>query len=139
MVLPLSLTYFSTLQTPNPAWPPPPHFLSSEPERMKDISTRNWSAITGSGPIPWRQAPSLFNCSSFQLESQPRMAFEVDMSDGIDRFRICERLSSSFLEKKEENSFGRLIYGKLTSGPFESVEDRIAGNYFCDSFLNRVM
>ncbi|XP_022886319.1 B3 domain-containing protein Os07g0563300-like isoform X2 [Olea europaea var. sylvestris] len=117
----------NNILTPNPAWPPPPHFLSSEPERMKDISTRNWSAITGSGPIPWRQAPSLFNCSSFQLESQPRMAFEVDMSDGIDRFRICERLSSSFLEKKEENSFGRLIYGKLTSGPFESVEDRIAG------------
>ncbi|CAI9755145.1 unnamed protein product [Fraxinus pennsylvanica] len=117
----------NNILTPNPAWPPPPHFLSSEPERMKDISTRNWSTITGSGPIPWRQAPSLFNGSSIQFDSQPRMAFGDDISDGIDRFRICERLSSSFLEKKEESSFGRLIYGKLRSGPFETVEDRNAG------------
>ncbi|CAA2982565.1 Hypothetical predicted protein [Olea europaea subsp. europaea] len=85
----------NNILTPNPAWPPPPHFLSSEPERMKDISTRHWSTITGSGTIH--------------------------------RFHICERLSTPFLEKKEENSLGRLlIYGKLRSGPFEIIEDRNA-------------
>ncbi|KAL2534564.1 B3 domain-containing transcription repressor VAL2 [Abeliophyllum distichum] len=116
----------NNILTPNPAWPPPPHFLSSEPEKMKDISMRDWSTITGSGPIPWQQAPSLFNGSSIQFV-QPRTPFEVDMSSAIDRFRICERLSTSFLEKKEEKSFGRLNYGKLRSGPFETVEDRNAG------------
>lgn len=93
--------YFTfSIQTPNPAWPPPLQFLPSQPERMKDLSVKTWSAIAGSGPVPWRQAPSLFNSSSIQANVQLRMPFEIDVSGGIDRYVVCERLSIASPEIK---------------------------------------
>ncbi|KAH6773745.1 hypothetical protein C2S52_003351 [Perilla frutescens var. hirtella] len=113
----------SYILTPNPAWPPPLHFLPSQPERMKDLSVKTWSAIAGSGPVPWRQAPSLFNGSSVQANVQLRMPFEIDVSGGIDRYGVCERLSMASPEIKHERSYERLANGKLRLGPSETLQN----------------
>lgn len=122
------LTLFAMFQTPNPAWPPPSQFLPSQHRNLKDLSMKSWR-IAGSGPLPWRKAPSFFNDSGFQFELQPGMPVEVDVVHGIDRFGISERFSISSLEKKQENFFERLIDGKPIVGPSETLEDGISGDY----------
>ncbi|KAK2977126.1 hypothetical protein RJ640_017650 [Escallonia rubra] len=108
----------SFILTPNPAWPPPSNFLPVLPERIKDISVKNWNPIAGSGPVPWRQAPSLFNASSAQSELHPKMPFEVEIPGGIDRLLASERLSASSLDKKKkEDSSERLVNGSLKGTP----------------------
>ncbi|KAI7738171.1 LOW QUALITY PROTEIN: hypothetical protein M8C21_007554 [Ambrosia artemisiifolia] len=57
-------------QTPNPTWPSASHFLHGPAERINDVSSKSWRSIAGSGPVPWRQAPSLFNASKGQPELQ---------------------------------------------------------------------
>ncbi|KAL0305811.1 UNVERIFIED_CONTAM: hypothetical protein Sradi_5998400 [Sesamum radiatum] len=114
-------------QTPNPAWPPPSHFLPSQPERMKDLSVKTWSAIAGSGPVPWRQAPSLFSRPDTQSNVQSRMPFEIDVSGGIDRHHICERLSNASPEMKQERSYERFVNGKLRLGPSETLQNGNSG------------
>ncbi|PIN10828.1 hypothetical protein CDL12_16575 [Handroanthus impetiginosus] len=117
----------SYILTPNPAWPPPSHFLPSQPERMKDLSVKTWNAVAGSGPVPWRQAPSLFSGSDIQSNVQPRMPFEVDVSGSIDRYRISERLSTASPEMKQERSYERLVNGKLRLGPADTLQNGNAG------------
>ncbi|KAI3800354.1 hypothetical protein L1987_28444 [Smallanthus sonchifolius] len=56
--------------TPNPTWPSASRFLTGPAERTRDVSSNNWRYIAGSGPVPWRQAPSLFNSSKDQHEVQ---------------------------------------------------------------------
>ncbi|KAK2965833.1 hypothetical protein RJ640_001805, partial [Escallonia rubra] len=103
---------------PNPAWPPPSNFLPVLPERIKDISVKNWNPIAGSGPVPWLQAPSLFNASSAQSELHPKTPFEVEIPGGIDRLLASERLSASSLDKKKkEDSSERLVNGSLKGTP----------------------
>ncbi|KAL3519658.1 hypothetical protein ACH5RR_017807 [Cinchona calisaya] len=112
----------SFILTPNPAWPPPSLFLPLQPERIKDISAKNWSSLAGSGPVPWRQAPSLFNGSAIQSDFQSRVPVplpmpvpvEFDVSGGVDRLQLNEKLSSPSLEnKKNEECFERLTNGSL--------------------------
>ncbi|XP_011096215.1 B3 domain-containing protein Os07g0563300 [Sesamum indicum] len=123
----LSCAKKSYILTPNPAWPPPSHFLPSQPERMKDLSVKTWSAIAGSGPVPWRQAPSLFSRPDTQSNVQSRMPFEIDVSGGIDRHHICERLSNASPEMKQERSYERFVNGKLRLGPSETLQNGNAG------------
>lgn len=110
-------------QTPNPAWPPPLHFLPSQPERIKDLSVKNWSAIVGSGPVPWRQATSLFNGSDVQSTMQLRIPSKIDLSCSIDRYGVCERLSTASPEMKNDCSYGRVVNGKLRHGPSETLQN----------------
>uniref|UniRef100_A0A5B7A1Y2 TF-B3 domain-containing protein n=1 Tax=Davidia involucrata TaxID=16924 RepID=A0A5B7A1Y2_DAVIN len=118
----------SFILTPNPAWPPPSLFLPVLPDRIKDLSAKNWSQIAGSGPVPWRQAPSLFNNSTAQSELHPRMPFEVDIPSSIDRIIASERLSTSSLEKKKiEDLSERLMNGNLKLGVSEVLENGNAG------------
>ncbi|KAI3823907.1 hypothetical protein L1987_05352 [Smallanthus sonchifolius] len=56
--------------TPNPAWPSDPHFLHRPAERISDIPSKSWRSIAGSGPVPWWQAPSLFNAYKGRHELQ---------------------------------------------------------------------
>ncbi|XP_052202834.1 B3 domain-containing protein Os07g0563300 isoform X3 [Diospyros lotus] len=118
----------SFILTPNPAWPPPSFFLPVLPERIKDLSGKNWCHIAGSGPVPWRQAPSMFSSSSAHSELHPRLPFEVDRPSGIDRLIGCERLSASSLEKKKvDDSSERLMNGSMKLGASEIVENGNAG------------
>ncbi|KAA8515337.1 hypothetical protein F0562_018433 [Nyssa sinensis] len=117
----------SFILTPNPAWPPPSLFLPVLPDRIKDLSSKNWSQISGSGPVPWRQTASLFN-SSAQSELHPRMPFEVDIPSGIDRLIAGERLPASSLEKKKiEDSSQKLMNGSLQLRASAALENGNAG------------
>ncbi|CAK9141792.1 unnamed protein product [Ilex paraguariensis] len=110
--------------TPNPAWPPPSLFLPVQPERIKDLSVKNWSSMAGSGPVPCQQASSLFNGSTTQSELPLRMPFDVDISGGFDKLGFSELLSAASLEiKKQENSYGRLMNGSMKSGVLEIPEN----------------
>ncbi|GFQ01823.1 B3 domain-containing protein os07g0563300 [Phtheirospermum japonicum] len=106
----------SYILTPNPAWPPPLHFLPSQPERMKDLSVKPWSSIAGSGPVPWRQAPSLFNGSVIQSNVPLRMPFEMNVSGCV-----RDRISTASPQMKAEHSYERLISGNLSLGLSETL------------------
>lgn len=126
----LDLIIFPPLQTPNPAWPPPSLFIPLQPERIKDVPIKNWSPIAGSGPVPWRQAPSVFSGSGFQSELQSKAPFDLDVPGGIDRLRINERLSFTPMEKrKQEESFEKLMNGSLRTGASEIPGNGNAGNH----------
>ncbi|XP_059659623.1 B3 domain-containing protein Os07g0563300-like isoform X2 [Cornus florida] len=118
----------SFILTPNPAWPPPSLFLPAVPERIKDVSNKNWGQIAALGSVPWRQAPSLFSTSTAQSELHPKMPFEVDILSGSDRLIASEQLSSSSLEKKKiEDLSERSMNGSLKLGASAVVENMNAG------------
>lgn len=120
---------YAVFQTSNPAWPTSLCFNSLLPERLKDLSNKNWSQLAGSGPVPWRQAPSLFN-SSIPPELQSRVPYEVDISSGINKLNASERLSTSSLEKKKIEDFSeRLMNGSLKFGAREILENGNAGTH----------
>ncbi|XP_028098731.1 B3 domain-containing protein Os07g0563300-like [Camellia sinensis] len=84
--------------------------------------------MAGSGPVPWRQAPSVFSSSAAQSDLQPRMPFEVHIPSGIDRLVSSERPSASSLEKKKvDDSSARLMNGTLKLGTSETLENGNAG------------
>lgn len=114
--------------TSNPAWPASLCFHAPLPERLKDLSVKNWSQLAGSGPVPWRQAPSLFNSSITSSESQSRLPYEVDISSGINKINASDRLSASPLEKKKiEDLSERLMNGSLKLGAREILDNGNAG------------
>ncbi|XP_019162407.1 PREDICTED: B3 domain-containing transcription repressor VAL2 isoform X4 [Ipomoea nil] len=103
----------SFILTPNPAWPPPSDFLPLQPEGIKD--SRSWTPIAGSGPVPWRQAPSLFNGSVIQTKLQPKTPYG-DITGSIDRLHLNERPPvSSLVNKRKEENFGSLLNRTLKS------------------------
>ncbi|XP_073025859.1 B3 domain-containing protein Os07g0563300-like [Primulina eburnea] len=108
--------------TPNPAWPPPSQFLPSQLERRKDFSVKTFSSIIGSGPVPWRIAPSLFKESNIQSDTQPIMPFEIDVC-GIDLFGTSERLPAASPEGKQEFSDEKCFNEKLRVGPIDTFQN----------------
>lgn len=120
-------------QTPNPAWPTSMFFHSPLSERLKDLSVKNWTHLAGSGPVPWRQAPSLFNSSIPSSELHTRVPYEVDVSTGINKLNASERIFVSSMEKKKVEDFSeRLMKVNLTMGTQESLENGKPG---MDSFM----
>ncbi|XP_074334005.1 B3 domain-containing protein Os07g0563300-like isoform X2 [Apium graveolens] len=118
----------SFVLTPNPAWPPP--FLHNHefPDKVKDVSVKNWSSIAGSGPVPWREAPSWFNNNSTQVGLNAKLPSQVEVPGSIDRLNAHERVPVHFLDKnKKWDSSGQLIYGSLKSGAFEIIENEVPG------------
>ncbi|KAK9268141.1 hypothetical protein L1049_010581 [Liquidambar formosana] len=114
--------------SPVSVWPPSLLLPVPIPERLKDLSVKNWNPIAGAGPVPWRQAPNLFNTSIPQSELPPRMSYEVDLSTGIDRLNASDRLSISSLEKKKiEDPSDRLMNGILKLSALEILENGNAG------------
>ncbi|KAL0012681.1 hypothetical protein SO802_007789 [Lithocarpus litseifolius] len=112
---------------PNPAWSTSLCFRSPLQERLKDLSVKNWNQLAGSGPVPWRQAPSLFN-SSIPASEQSRFPYEVDISGGINKLNANDRLSASPLEKKKiEDLSERLMNGNLKLGAREILDNGNAG------------
>lgn len=83
--------------------------------------------MAGSGPVPWRQAPSLFN-SSIPASEQSRYPYEVDISGGINKLNANDRLSASPLDKKKiEDLSERLMNGNLKLGAREIFDNGNAG------------
>jgi len=112
---------YSVFQTSNPAWSPL-FYHAPFPERLKDLSVKSWSQLAGSGPVPWRQAPSLFNPSAAQSELQTRMPYEVD------RLNTGERFSAPSLEKRKVEDFSeKFINGNLRIRLQDIVENGNAG------------
>ncbi|KAL5772538.1 hypothetical protein ACOSQ2_012462 [Xanthoceras sorbifolium] len=113
---------------PNPSWPPSLFYQPPLPDRLKDFSVKNWTQLAGSGPVPWRQAPSLFNSSIAQPELHQRVPYDIDLSSGIDRLNVAERLSTSPLEKRKIEDFSeRLMNGALKGGSRNILENGNAG------------
>ncbi|KDP20893.1 hypothetical protein JCGZ_21364 [Jatropha curcas] len=97
--------------TSSTAWPPSIFYNSPLSERFKDVSVKNWSQLAGSGPVPWRQAPSLFNSSISHSDGHPRTLYEID------RLHAGERSTLPSLEKGRIEDFSeRLINGNLKLG-----------------------
>lgn len=96
---------------------------------MKDLSVKSWSAIAGSGPVPWRQAATLFNGSEIQANLQLRMPFETEESGSMDRYGVCERLSAASPERKQERSYERSVSGKWRLGLSETLQNGNMGNF----------
>ncbi|KAM7262621.1 hypothetical protein ACFE04_000304 [Oxalis oulophora] len=89
----------------SPSWPPSlfnnvPVTLSMD--RLRELSTKNClSQLAGSGPVPWRQAPSLFNSSISQSELNPQTSCEIEGFIGTDRANVSDKQSVSILEKMQ--------------------------------------
>ncbi|KAF9683512.1 hypothetical protein SADUNF_Sadunf04G0021500 [Salix dunnii] len=115
------LTATSADVTSNPAWSPL-FYNAPFPERLKDLSVKSWSQLAGSGPVPWRQAPSLFNPSATQSELQTRMPYEID------RLNTGETFSAPSLEKRKVEDFSeKFINGNLRIRLRDIVENGNAG------------
>ncbi|CAN0852742.1 B3 domain-containing transcription repressor VAL2, partial [Linum grandiflorum] len=86
--------------SPASAWVPS-HYHGYIADRGKDTSAKKLNHLAGSGPVPWKQAPSLFNSSITQTVAH--------------KLSATERLSSAYLEKgKIDNSINGNL--KLSSG-----------------------
>ena len=120
-------------QTSNSAWSPTLFLHSPMPERLKDLSLKNWTQLAGSGPVPWRQAPSLFGSSIATSEMSSRIPYEVvDISSALNKLSTGERITVSSLEKRKiEDLSERIQNGCLKLGAREIIENGTAGT---DSF-----
>lgn len=117
------------LQTSNPAWAPTLFFHSPFPERPKDMSGKNWTQLAGSGPVPWRQAPSLFNTSISSPDLHTRVPYGIDGSMGINKLNAGERISVHPLEKKKAEDFSeRLMKVNLAIGTPVTFENGNSGS-----------
>lgn len=113
----------SLFQPPNIPWSTSLFFHSPLNERLnKDLPVRSWSQLAGTGPVPWRQAPSLFS-SSTNSELRSRSPYDVELPHAFDRLNTNEALSSSLEKKKTEDVSERLINGSLKLGSRERTEN----------------
>ncbi|KAL7098809.1 hypothetical protein ACP275_09G042100 [Erythranthe tilingii] len=76
----------------------------------------------------WLRSSTMFNGSDVPSNVKLRMPVEADVSSGIDRYRICERLSTASPEMKQGCSFERLVNGNMRHGPFEKPQNGNTGN-----------
>ncbi|CAM8977967.1 unnamed protein product [Rhodiola kirilowii] len=87
-VLPGNLTYSA------------PPYGTPFSERIRDLSTKTWSHISGVGPIQWREAPNKYNSYLAQPEAHMRTPLEMGMSNGLNRYTTSEVFSLTSLEKR---------------------------------------
>ena len=100
------------------------------------MSGKNWTQLAGSGPVPWSQAPSLFNSSLSSSELPTRVPCDNDGSMGINKHNAGERISVHPLEKKKAEDFSeRLMKVNLAIGTPVSFEN---GNSGSASLLQKV-
>ncbi|KAK1368520.1 Zinc finger-type transcription factor [Heracleum sosnowskyi] len=110
----------SFVLTPNPAWPPPFFHNHGFSDKVKDLSVKNWSSIAGSGPVPWREAPSWFNNNTIQVGLNAKMPSQAEVPGGIDGLYAHERVPVFLDKNKKCESSGRPINGSLKTGAFEN-------------------
>ncbi|KAL1289296.1 hypothetical protein HN51_057758 [Arachis hypogaea] len=90
------------------------------PERIRDMSGKNWSQLAGSGPVPWKQAPSLFNSVS-SSDLHPDVPSLVELSNSIDKRYVIERLPASTMEKKNDDLSGISVNWSVKLGTRETM------------------
>ncbi|XP_042484184.1 B3 domain-containing protein Os07g0563300-like isoform X2 [Macadamia integrifolia] len=119
------------IRAPNPVWPSPFFLHLPLPERLKDLSVKNWNQFAGSSAVAaqWRHAPSLWNTATALSELHPRMPYEIDRSNGIDKLVCGERPSASAMEKsRSEDPSERVVSSSLKFVPPERVANGNAGD-----------
>ncbi|KAI5448132.1 B3 domain-containing protein Os07g0563300 [Lathyrus oleraceus] len=105
----------------NLPWPQSLSLQNRLSERLRDISAKNWSQLAGSGPVPWKQAPSLFNSAS-SSDQHPDGHSVVELSNNFDtNYGGNERLPTSSLEKKNEDFSGISANWNVKLGSREMV------------------
>ncbi|XP_043689046.1 B3 domain-containing protein Os07g0563300-like [Telopea speciosissima] len=89
------------IMAPNPVWPSPLFLHLPLPDRLKDLSVKNWNPFAGPSAVAtqWRQAPNLWNAATVQTELHPRMPYEIDRLNGIDKLISGERPPAPGMEK----------------------------------------
>ncbi|XP_038691019.1 B3 domain-containing protein Os07g0563300-like isoform X2 [Tripterygium wilfordii] len=121
----IACTRKNAMLASNHTWSPSLFYHAPLHERFKDISIKNRNHLAGSGPVPWRQAPSLFHSPISQPEVHPRMPYEVD------RLNAGDRLSVSSLEKRKVDDFSqRFRNGSLKLGALDVPENGKAGTNY---------
>ncbi|XP_042506761.1 B3 domain-containing protein Os07g0563300-like [Macadamia integrifolia] len=90
---------------PNPVWPSPLFLHLPLPERLNDLSVKNWNQFAGPSAVAtqWHQAPNLWNAATAQTELHPRMTYEIGRSNGIDKLISSERPSALGMEKMKQS------------------------------------
>lgn len=114
------MVYNCPFQTASPAWPTSILFHASSPDRLKDHPVK-LNQLAGSGPVPWRQAPTLFNSCISRPDLQPRSPYEVDGLVISDRLIPRERYTPVDFSE-------RLSNGNMKHGPIENFENGNAGD-----------
>lgn len=76
-------------------------FPANLPQKLKDLSVKNWNQIYGPGSAPghWRPVTNVWN--SGQPELIPRVPFEVDRLGPADNLIPSDRPVSTSEEKKK--------------------------------------
>ncbi|XP_061363038.1 B3 domain-containing protein Os07g0563300-like [Gastrolobium bilobum] len=106
--------------TSNLPWPQSFSLQNRLSERLRDLSAKSWSQLAGSGPVPWKQAPSLFNSVS-SSDLLPDVPSLVELSNGFDKIYGNERLPASSLEKKNEDLSGISVNWNVKLGTREMM------------------
>ncbi|XP_068497031.1 B3 domain-containing protein Os07g0563300-like isoform X1 [Phaseolus vulgaris] len=102
----------------NLPWPQSFSLQNRLSDRLRDLSAKGWNQLAGSGPVPWKQAPSLFNSASSSdlISDVPSLA---ELSSSFDKMYCNERLPASALEKKSEDFPGLPVHWNVTICPRE--------------------
>ncbi|CAJ1961548.1 unnamed protein product [Sphenostylis stenocarpa] len=87
-------------------------------KKLRDLSAKGWNQLAGSGPVPWKQAPSLFNSAS-SSDLIPDVPSLAELSNSFDKMYCNERLPASALEKKSEDFSGLPVHWNVTICPRE--------------------
>ncbi|XP_068639540.1 B3 domain-containing protein Os07g0563300-like isoform X2 [Aristolochia californica] len=87
----------------NQMWPSSFFLPVTLPERLKDLSVKNWNQFTASASVPgqWRPPPNLWNPASGQSELHSRMPYEVDRPNTVDSMVVGDHICASSHEKKK--------------------------------------
>ncbi|XP_068668274.1 B3 domain-containing protein Os07g0563300-like isoform X2 [Aristolochia californica] len=89
--------------TSNQMWPSSFFLPVTLPERLKDLSVKNWNQFAASASVPgqWRPPPNLWNTASGQSELHSRMPYEIDRPNTVDSMVVGDHISASGHEKKK--------------------------------------
>ena len=110
----------SVSQPSNLPWPQSFSLQNRLSDRLRDLSAKGWSQLAGSGPVPWKQAPSLFNSAS-SSDLIPEVPSLVELSNSFDKMYCNERLPASALEKKNEDLSGIPVNWNVKLGSREMM------------------
>ncbi|KAJ4981126.1 hypothetical protein NE237_031963 [Protea cynaroides] len=121
------------IMAPNPVWPSPLFLHLPLPERLKDLSVKNWNQFTGAGPSAvagqWHHVPNLWNTATAQSELHPKIPYEIDRSNGIDKLISAECPSATAMVKtKSEDPSERVASSSLKFVPPERFANGSSGD-----------